>query len=169
MGTYGSPLFGRAAVTGIVALSSVWNLYVVASLLAGAGTFPVGFAAFSVGTHLWNSYWFMHRIAARVTVRPGVLEWQAPTRTVAVAVADITAIRAVRVLPSLISVRRRAGGSLVILAGKGVSDLAAAVARERPGLDRALGPWTALVERLPGPSLWRPTPRHLARTTPQSY
>ena len=155
MGTYGAPLAGRRAVTVFIALCGVWTVVVVAGTVRGTA-FSVPFAIYSVVTYLWNSYWFLLRIACRVTLRAGILEWQAPLRTETLWLSDIASIRALRLLPNMISIRRHAGPSLFLLVGKGVGALVAEVVGQRPGLDHRVGPWARLSDRGPGGSWWRP-------------
>jgi hypothetical protein len=166
VGTYGAPFVGRRAAVGVIGLCGVWTVVVVAWTVRGAA-FSVPFAAYSVVTYLWNSYWFLHRIACRVTLRAGILEWQAPLRTETLWLSDIVSIRAVRLLPSMISIRRHEGDSLLLLVGKGVGALVAEVVGQRPDLDHAVGPWARLVERGPGRSWWRPG-RHYATANTDS-
>ena len=166
MGTYGAPFAGRRAVTAVTALCGLWTVVVVAWTVRGAA-FSVPFAVYSVVTYLWNSYWFLHRIACRVTLRAGILEWQAPLRTETLWLSDIVSVRVLRLLPNIISIRRRDGDSLFLLVGKGVGGLVAGIVGQRPDLDHAIGLWARLVERGPGTSWWRPG-RHYATVSSDS-
>ena len=139
MGTYGAPYLGRRSSVAFIALCGVWT-----------------FAVYSVVTYGWNSYWFLTRISCRVCVRAGIVEWQAPLRSETVWVADIESVRALRLLPNMISIRRREGPSLFLLAGKGVADLVAGLVDQRPDLDHRVGAWARWSERGPGRSWWRP-------------
>jgi hypothetical protein len=165
MGTYGAPYIGRRAAVIFIALCGVWTAVVVAGTVRG--TFSVPFAVYSVVTYCWNSYWFLVRIACRVSLRAGILEWQAPLRTETLWLSDIVSIRALRLLPNMISIRRRHGPSLFLLVGKGVADLVAGVVGQRPDVEHRVGPWARWSERGPGRSWWRPG-RHYRSVTPTS-
>jgi hypothetical protein len=165
MGTYGAPYLGRRASVAFIALCGVWTVAVVVG--AGRGTVSVPFAVYSVVTYAWNSYWFLLRISCRVSLRAGILEWQAPLRTETVWVADIESVRALRLLPNMISIRRREGPSLFLLVGKGVADLVSGLVGQRPHLDHRVGPWARWSERGPGHSWWRPG-RHYRSSSPLS-
>ncbi len=154
MGTYGPPYLGRRASVTFIALCGVWTVAVVAG--AARGTVSVPFAVYSVVTYGWNSYWFLVRISCRVSVRAGIVEWQAPLRTETVWVSDIESVRALRLLPNMISIRRSGGPSLFVLVGKGVADLVAGLVDQRPDLDHRVGAWARWSERGPGGSWWRP-------------
>jgi hypothetical protein len=168
MGTYGAPYLGRRGFVALFAVSGLWTAVVVVTALgAGEGAFSAPFAAFSLGSFVWNAYWCLYRIAFRVSLRRGVLEWQAPLRTETLWLADIASIRPVALLPNIMSIRRRSGDSLLMLSGKGLPALVAGVVQQRPDLDHALGPWTRLAGRVPGPSWWRPG-RHYRSAVPGS-
>jgi hypothetical protein len=157
MGTYGAPYIGRRFFAALFAGSGAWTVVVLAAALAGGeGTFSAPFAVFSVVSLAWNAYWSLYRVAFRVSLRSGVLEWEAPLRTETLWLADIASIRFVTLLPSVMSIRRRGGGTLLMLSGKGLTALVAEIVQQRPDLDHSLGPWTRLANRVPGPSWWRP-------------
>lgn len=165
MGTYGAPYLGRRGSVAFIALCGVWTVAVVVG--AGRGTVSVPFAVYSVVTYAWNSYWFLLRISCRVSLRAGIVEWQAPLRTETLWVSDIESVRALRLLPNMISIRRRGGSSLFLLVGKGAADLVSGLAGQRPGLDHRIGPWARWSERGPGRSWWRPG-RHYRSVTRMS-
>jgi hypothetical protein len=168
MGTYGAPYATRGSNAVITALSAAWNVVVVAAALRGGeGVFSAGSAVVSVAMFSSMTYVSLWRIACRVTLRAGIVGWQAPVRTEALWVDDIVSIRVVRLLPYLVAIRRRHGPSLLVMVGKGLPALAEAVRRQRPDLDVALGPWTRLADRMPGPSWWRPG-RHYRSVGPES-
>jgi hypothetical protein len=155
MGEYRAPFIGRGAFAALFSVSWVWTMVVLATALEG-GLAGVAHAAFSVVTFVWNAYWCLYRIAFRLSIRAGELEWEAPLCTETVRLADVASIRYVPLLPNLLALRRYDGRSLLLMSGKGLPACVAGMVRQRPGVVHSLGPWTRLAERLPGPTWWRP-------------
>jgi hypothetical protein len=155
MGEYRAPFLGRGAFAVLFSVSWVWTMVVLATALEG-GLAGVCYAAFSVVTFVWNAYWCLYRIAFRLILRPGELEWEAPLRTETVRIADVASIRYVPLLPNLLTLRQHDGRSLLLLSGKGLPACVASVARQRPDVAHSLGPWTRVADRLPGPTWWQP-------------
>lgn len=154
MGEYRSP-FGRGAFAVLFSVSWVWTMVVLATALE-RGFAGVTYAAFSVVTFVWNAHWCLYRIAFRLRLRPGELEWEAPLRTETVCLADVASIRYLPLLPNLLMLRRHDGGRLLLMSGKGLPACVAGVVRQRPDVVHSLGPWTRVADRLPGPTWWRP-------------
>ncbi len=146
---------GRGAFGVLFSVSWVWTMVVLATALE-SGLAGVSYAAFSVATFVWNAYWCLYRIAFRLTLRAGELEWEAPLRTETVPLAEVASIRYLPLLPNLLALRRHDGRSLLLMSGKGLPACVAGVVWQRPDVVHSLGPWTRIADRLPGPTWWRP-------------
>jgi hypothetical protein len=155
VGTYRSAGVGRWFYFLIFGLLGVGAVVVVVQAAAGGEGPSLASVVLGLLAYVWNAYWWLLRIASGVTLRDGVLEWEAPLRTARIASADVTAFRPVRLVPQLIVIRHRGGRPVIVLSRKGIGGLAAALRDVRPDLDVRIGGWGWLAERLPGLSAWR--------------
>jgi hypothetical protein len=128
----------------------------VLAFVGGGHGVPVPFALFWLGALGWNAYWWLFRIVYRMRLDAGVLEWHTPVRSGQLPLAEITLIRSIALLPSVLAIRRRNGRALLILAGKGLPAFVGEAVETQPEIDVHLGRWARVADRVPGPSAWRP-------------
>lgn len=154
MGTYRPALVGRWF---FLVLFGVFGIVAVALLvsLTGDDRPPVSFVLFWLFALGWNAYWWLFRVAYSLTLREGILEWEAPARRGAIPTTDLTAFRPMTLLPNVIVIKHRGGRPLLVMPGKGIADLAAELRDVRPGLDVRVGRIGTMTTWMPGPSAWR--------------
>jgi hypothetical protein len=133
----------------------VATVAIIVSYLAGADGFSGLVVMFWVVAFAWNAYWWLFRVVNSLSVRGGMLEWKAPLRGGHVAVAGLTAIRPMKLIPSVVVIEHQAGRPLLVMPGKGLPALAAEIEAARSDLPMRLGPWSQLVQKVPGRSAWR--------------
>ena len=123
--------------------------------MTGSGGFSSPFVLFWLFALGWNAYWWLFRVAYSVTLRDGVLAWEAPLRRGRIATSALRAFRPMKLLPNVIVIKHAGGQPLLVMPGKGIADLAAALRETRPDLDVRVGPAGRMHEWMPGPSAWR--------------
>jgi hypothetical protein len=103
----------------------------------------------------WNAYWRLFRIVYSLTVRGGIVEWEAPLRRGCIPVADLTAFRPMTLLRTVVVIKHAGGRPLLVMPRKGISGLAAEVREARPDLDIRVGLAGRMHEWMSGASAWR--------------
>jgi hypothetical protein len=155
MATYRPALIGRWFFFMLFGVLGLATVVVVVLAITGDEGFSVPFVLFWLVALGWNAYWWLFRIVYSLTLRDGALEWEAPLRRGRIPTTDLTAFRPMTLLPNVVVIKHAGGRALLVMPGKGISDLAAALRQARPDLDIRVGPVGRMGDRMPGPSAWR--------------
>jgi hypothetical protein len=155
MGTYRPAFIGRWFFFVLFGVLGIATVRLIVSVITGDESYSDPLVVFWLFALCWNAYWWLFRIVYSLTLRNGALEWEAPLRRGRIPITDLTAFCPMRLLPTVVAIKHTGGRSLLVMPGKGIADLAAAVRRSRPDLDIRVGAGGWIQERMPGPSAWR--------------
>jgi hypothetical protein len=154
MGTYRPAFIGRSFFFLLFGAFGVATVVLLVLMLTGDESPTDPFVLFWLFALGWNAYWWLFRVVYSLTLRNGALEWEAPLRRGRIATTDLTAFRPMRLLPNVVVVKHTGGRPLLVLAGKGMADLAAELRRSRPDLEVRIGAVGRIQQRMPGRSAW---------------
>jgi|RhiMethySRZTD1v2_1073278.scaffolds.fasta_scaffold01640_23 hypothetical protein len=154
MGTY-RPVIGRTAVFVLLVVGTAGTVYPLVRE-AGAAAPRWWYLAYLVGAIFWNAYWWGLRIATRFRLDARELAWQVAFRDGAIPLGDLTSVRSLRYLPSIVVVRGHGMPWLLVLPAKGFVTFVETLAARAPHALVELRPLARLAERLPGRPVWRP-------------
>jgi len=155
MGTYRPALIGRWFFLMLFGLFAAMAVVLIVLAITGDDGPSAPFLLFWLVALGWNAYWWLFRVAFSLTVSNGALEWEAPLRRGRVPITELTAFRPMKLLPNVLVIKHTGGRPLLVMPGKGIADLATAIAGSRPDLEVRVGSMGWVQRRMPGPSAWR--------------
>jgi hypothetical protein len=106
----------------------------------------------------WNAYWWLFRAAVALRLHQGVLFWEGPLRSGQIPLANLIAVRPMRLLSQVEVFERSDGRPVLVMATKGLQRFLDELAAAKPELPVQLGWQGRLAERMPGWSGWRDQP-----------
>lgn len=149
------PLLGKWPIVAMFVIFGVFAVVLVtATVEGGTESPPVAFTVLWLAAIGWNGYWWLFRIAVGLRFDGQVLYWEAPFRSGAIPLSDLTAIRPMRLASNVEVFDRRDGRPVLVMATKGLGAFLDSVSLARPGLPVRLGWQGRLAERMGGWPQW---------------
>lgn len=122
----------RAQVLVMFAIFGAAVPFVVAASLGDRDGPPLLFVLAGIAAVGWNAYWFLLRLCHRLDLEDGVLRWWAPLRSGHAPLADLRALRPVRLTPNVAVFDFVDGPRVLVLVGRGFAAFAARVQAAAP-------------------------------------
>jgi hypothetical protein len=121
----------RAQILAMFAVFVVAGVLMVVAIAAGSGP-PVWFAAFWLAALVWNSYWFLFRIAYQLDLTERELYWRTPFRNGSIALTDLVELRPHRFGSSIEVIQLADGAKILVMVRKGFVEFMAENPTSRP-------------------------------------
>lgn len=142
-------IFATCAIFAVVGV-----VVVVTSVMASSGP-PVWFAVLWLLVAVWNSYWFLFRIAYRLDLWQSSIRWQTPLRSGTIALTDLVEMRPMRFGSSVEVLRLSDGSKVQVMVRRGFVDFMAEVQAAAPHVQARVGTLARIGNWGPGPRGFR--------------
>lgn len=155
MPSYQAPLIGRAFVLLVFGVLLLTAVVLMVATLGGNDGPPIAFVVFWLFALGWNAYWWLGRIALRLTIRGEAFGWKTALASGEMPLSDLVAVRPSRMSSQILVIERTSGKPIMAMATKGNGPFFLELASRRPDVPIRIGWLGKLSDRLPGWSAFR--------------
>jgi hypothetical protein len=122
---------GRYFTLFILAVLLVGGVFLIVKTVQGGPKAPPPlFAAACVAALIWNGYWWLWRVSCRLEAQGSELRWKTPLRSGSAQIADITAIRAMKLTPQISIIEIRGQRNVMVQTIRGFSEFADYISKD---------------------------------------